>query len=70
MPDITGDTTCRDYFVFKLGTFIKYSLLFNFAKLNWPKEQSISARYLWLKLAKNNRRVLTKDMINHSELPF
>ena len=33
--------------VLKLGPFIVYSLSFNFANLNWPKEQSTSIRYLW-----------------------
>ena len=27
-------------------TFIVYSLYFNLAELNWPKEQSTSIRYL------------------------
>ena len=34
----------------EIGAFIVYSLSFNLANLNWPKEQSTYNRYLWLTL--------------------
>ena len=44
-------TLCINVFfqccVKKLGSFMVYSLSFNLADLNWPKEQSTSIRYLW-----------------------
>ena len=33
--------------LWKLNAFIVYSLSFNLADLDWPKEQSTSFRYLW-----------------------
>ena len=33
----------------KIGAFKVYSLMFNMADLNWPKDQSTSIRYLWLR---------------------